>query len=120
MAKKDEEKEEVIEEEVVEEPPQTVTPKRAPIAPGGPPKTEQGWPQEPPQTQDTGWPSAPPSAPQESALDSVSDLVSGGPHAPRAQSEPIHHNIQSGKNCSRCGIGVEQSWQYCPVCNDNL
>ncbi|PXY79636.1 MAG: hypothetical protein CXX81_01980 [Methanobacteriota archaeon] len=95
-------------EPVVEQTPETVTPKRAPIAPSGPPKPA------------TGWPSAPPSAPQKSAADSVSDLVSGGPHAPRAPAEPIHHNIQSGKNCSRCGIGVEQSWQYCPVCNGNL
>ena len=96
-------------EPVVEQTPATVTPKRAPIAPSGPPHTS-----------DTGWPSAPPTAPQKSAADSVSDLVSGGPHAPRAPAEPIHHNIQSGKNCSRCGIGVEQSWQYCPVCNGNL
>ena len=107
-------------EPVVEHTPETVTPKRAPIAPSGPPQPATGWPQEPPQAPDTGWPSAPPSAPQESASDSVSDLVSGGPHAPRAPTEPIHHNIQSGKNCSRCGIGVEQSWQYCPVCNGNL
>jgi len=107
-------------EPVVEESPQTVTPKRAPIAPSGPPKPATGWPQEPPQMPDTGWSSAPPTTPQKSAADSVSDLVSGGPHAPRVPAEPIHHNIQSGKNCSRCGIGVEQSWQYCPVCNDNL
>ena len=107
-------------EPVVEESPQTVTPKRAPIAPSGPPKPATGWPQEPPQMPDTGWSSAPPTTPQKSATDSVSDLVSGGPHAPRVPAEPIHHNIQSGKNCSRCGIGVEQSWQYCPVCNDNL
>ena len=108
-------------EPVVEKTPETVTPKRAPIAPSGPPKPATGWPtQEPPQMPDTGWPVAPTNSPQQSASDSVSDLVSGGPHAPRAVAESVHHNIQSGKNCSRCGIGVEQSWQYCPVCNCDL
>jgi len=108
-------------EPVVRQAPQTVTPKRAPIAPSGPPTPKTGWPtQEPPQVPDTGRPAGPSSPPEQSALNSVSDLVSGGPHAPRAPAQPIHHNIQSGKNCSRCGIGVEQSWQYCPVCNSNL
>ncbi len=94
--------------EPVQQPPQAVTPKRAPIGSSSP------------STPATGWPAAPSSPPEQSALDSVSDLVSGGPHAPRAPAQPIHHNIQSGKNCSRCGIGVEQSWQYCPLCNGNL
>lgn len=108
-------------EPVVQQTPQAVTPKRAPIAPSGPPTPTTGWPtQEPPQMPDTGWPAGPSSPPEQSALNSVSDLVSGGPHAPRAPAQPIHHNIQSGKNCSRCGIGVEQSWQYCPVCNGDL
>ena len=107
--------------EPVQQTPQAVTPKRAPIGSSSPSTPETGWPtQEPPQMPDTGWPAAPSSPPEQSALDSVSDLVSGGPHAPRAPAQPIHHNIQSGKNCSRCGIGVEQSWQYCPVCNGNL
>ena len=94
--------------EPVQQTTQAVTPKRAPIGSSSP------------STPATGWPAAPSSPPEQSALDSVSDLVSGGPHAPRAPAQPIHHNIQSGKNCSRCGIGVEQSWQYCPVCNGNL
>lgn len=94
--------------EPVQQTSQAVTPKRAPIGSSSP------------STPATGWPAAPSSPPEQSALDSVSDLVSGGPHAPRAPAQPIHHNIQSGKNCSRCGIGVEQSWQYCPVCNGNL
>ena len=94
--------------EPVQQTSQAVTPKRAPIGSSSP------------STPETGWPAAPSSPPEQSALDSVSDLVSGGPHAPRAPAQPIHHNIQSGKNCSRCGIGVEQSWQYCPVCNGNL
>nr|MBC8517499.1 hypothetical protein [Euryarchaeota archaeon] len=94
--------------EPVQQPPQAVTPKRAPIGSSVP------------STPATGWPAAPSSPPDQSALNSVSDLVSGGPHAPRAPAQPIHHNIQSGKNCSRCGIGVEQSWQYCPLCNGNL
>ena len=94
--------------EPVQQTSQAVTPKRAPIGSSSP------------STPETGWPAAPSSPPEQSALDSVSDLVSGGPHAPRAPAQPIHHNIQSGKNCSRCGIGVEPSWQYCPVCNGNL
>lgn len=107
--------------EPVQQTPQAVTPKRAPIGSSSPPIPATGWPtQEPPQMPNTGWPAAPSSPPEQSALDSVSDLVSGGPHAPQAPAKPIHHNIQSGKNCSRCGIGVEQSWQYCPVCNGNL
>ena len=95
-------------EPVVQQASQIVTPKRAPIAPSSP------------QTPTTGWPAVPSSPSEQSALNSVSDLVSGGPHAPSAPAQPIHYNIQSGKNCSRCGIGVEQSWQYCPVCNGNL
>ena len=94
--------------EPVQQTTQAVTPKRAPIGSSSP------------STPATGWSAAPSSPPKQSALDSVSDLVSGGPHAPHAPAQPIHHNIQSGKNCSRCGIGVEQSWQYCPVCNGNL
>ena len=50
-----------------------------------------------------------------SSLESVSDLVSNNNVNKR-----INHIIQSGKNCSRCGIGVENNWIYCPVCNDNL
>ncbi len=108
-------------EPVVQQTPQAVTPKRAPIGPSGSPKPDTGWTtQEPPQVLDTPREAGPSSPPEQSALDSVSDLVSGGPHAPRAPAQPIHHNIQSGKNCSRCGIGVEQSWQYCPVCNGDL
>jgi len=107
--------------EPVQQTTQAVTPKRAPIGSSSPSTPTTGWPtQEPPQTPDTDRSAAPSSPPEQSALDSVSDLVSGGPHAPRAPAQPIHHNIQSGKNCSRCGIGVEQSWQYCPVCNGNL
>ncbi len=107
--------------EPVQPPSQAVTPKRAPIGSSSPSAPAIGLQsQEPPQMPDTGWPAAPSNHPEQSALDSVSDLVSGGPHAPQAQAQPIHHNIQSGKNCSRCGIGVEQSWQYCPVCNGNL
>jgi len=107
--------------EPVQQTTQAVTPKRAPIGSSSPSTPTTGWPtQEPPQTPDTDRSATPSSPPEQSALDSVSDLVSGGPHAPRAPAQPIHHNIQSGKNCSRCGIGVEQSWQYCPVCNGNL
>ena len=107
--------------ETVQQTPQAVAPKRAPIVASAPPTPTTGWPtQEPPQMPETGWPAGASSPPEKSALDSVSDLVSGGPHAPQAPVQSVHHNIQSGKNCSRCGIGVEQSWQYCPICNCNL
>ena len=48
-----------------------------------------------------------------SALESVSNLISDE----HLRSNTVHNFIQSGKNCQRCGIGVEHGWIYCPVCN---
>jgi hypothetical protein len=49
-----------------------------------------------------------------SSLEAVSSLVSDD-HSVKSSS--VHNVIQSGKNCPRCGIGVEHEWIYCPVCN---
>jgi hypothetical protein len=49
-----------------------------------------------------------------SSLDAVSNLVSDGNSG---KSASVHNVIQSGKNCQRCGIGIEHEWIYCPVCN---
>ena len=101
--------------------PMTVTPKRAPIGGNIPPPPSTGWPgQSQPPVPGTGWPEASPTRGGTSALDSVSDLVTGGPSVGRTPSNSVHHNIQSGKNCSRCGIGVEQQWRHCPVCKAGL
>ncbi len=80
----------------------TVTPKRAPIVHSAP---------EP----------AIASVKPPTAMDSIADLI--GETAAHPVSPPtsvVHHNVQSGKNCSRCGIGVEHSWRHCPVCSVSL
>jgi hypothetical protein len=77
--------------------PNTVSPKRAPIRVdefSSLPETTQ--------------------KPQISSLEAVSNLVSDGYSG---KSTSVHNVIQSGKNCPRCGIGVEHEWIYCPVCN---
>ncbi len=79
-----------------------VTPKRAPVAHSVP--------------ESANAPVKPPTS-----MDSVSDLI--GEEVAPAVSPPaggVHHNVQSGKNCSRCGIGVEHSWRHCPVCSVSL
>ena len=101
---------------------QPLTPKRAPVTgqPIQPERPATGWPDHvPPQRPGTGWPESKGGGEEKSALDAVSDLVSRRPQTSQGAAN-VHHNIQSGKNCSRCGIGVEQNWLHCPVCNSKL
>ena len=86
------------------EKPQGVVPKRSPI------RNDMNS-----QSIDTGWPEKNQNKPEQSALDAVSSLVSGV--GDRQTPSTVHNAIQSGKNCQRCGIGVEHKWIYCPVCN---
>ncbi|MBO57817.1 MAG: hypothetical protein CMA77_02350 [Euryarchaeota archaeon] len=86
------------------EKPQGVVPKRAPI------RDDINS-----QSIDTGWPDQNQNKPEQSALDAVSSLVSGV--SDNQNPSTVHNLIQSGKNCQRCGIGVEHQWIYCPVCN---
>ena len=86
------------------EKPQGVVPKRSPI------RNDMNS-----QSIDTGWPEKNQNKPEQSALDAVSSLVSGD--GDRQTPSAVHNLIQSGKNCQRCGIGVEHKWIYCPVCN---
>ena len=93
-----------------------VTPKRQPVVQSGQP--------EPPALE-----KKPPTA-----MDSVAHLIDGvGPVGAQkevgggvgaARVAPpagfVHHVVQSGKNCGRCGIGVEHAWVHCPVCSSAL
>lgn len=80
----------------------TVMPKRAPVVHSAPEPADA--PLKPP-----------------TAMDSVADLIGeNAPHAVPPPSSIVHHNVQSGKNCARCGIGVEHSWRHCPVCSVSL